>query len=126
MRAMFAVALFSLVLTATGAKSATWDGRWRGRTDPPSNADVIIRISRGKPVFFTWNGAPIGTANVYVTRSAQGFRFSTNGGADITLTPNGPGSIRIKYWSHYLGSAEGLLQRAECNNVGPKGRCLDP
>lgn len=121
------ISTISAVLLASGiAEAGTWNGRWRGRADPPSGADVIIRINRLRPVFFSWGGGRIGTLNAYVESSPQKFRFATNGGADITLTPNGPGSIRFRYWSQYYGDAAGVLVRTPCKNIGPANRCLDP
>lgn len=114
------------MLTSDFVAADTWNARWRGRLDQPANVDVILRISRNKPAFFSWGGGRIGIFNVYVEATPQRFRFATSQGADITLTPKGNGSVAFRYWSQWNGEATGTLYNTPCKRIGPRGRCLDP
>lgn len=125
MRAL-ALAVSLAFLSCNIAEAQNWDGRWRGRADPPVNADVILRIARGKPAFFSWGGGRIGVLNVYVDVTPDHFKFSTGQGAAISLTRHAPGAVKMKYWSAYYGDATATLYNTPCSKPGPGGICMDP
>lgn len=109
---MSRAALVALLLMGAApsaqADSQAWNGRWSGRIS--TGANVSINISRGNVTEYRFNGRPAKVA--FGSVSAERVSFSPGSAAVITVTPAGPNQANYAFSHPQMGSATGLLTRA--------------
>lgn len=108
LRGVLAVVLLVGAAPSAQADSQTWNGRWSGRIS--TGANVSVSISGGNVTEYRFNGRPAKVA--FGSVSAERVSFSPGSAAVITMTPGGTNQANYTFSHPQMGSATGLLTRA--------------